>query len=142
MLLIRSILLASALACLALGQVVVGTAQPAKHVALVKPANQNYVQIDVAELLRHPAEYAGRRVTVTAEVVSVNAQKNALSVYDQRSRAQLGVSLSEISKTQRRRIVADPIHQVALFGRVELQDGQPCLKAEQVLPVELTLAVR
>ena len=90
----------------------------------------------------HPAEYQGRRVTVTAEIVSLNAQNRSLNVYDQHSRAQIGVSLEEVSKTQRRRIVTDPVHQVAVFGRVEMQNGQPVLKAEQVMPLEMTLAER
>jgi hypothetical protein len=100
------------------------------------------VQVYVGELLRHPTEFQGRRVTLTAAVVSVNARQHSLEVYDQHSRAQIGVSLTDVSKTQRRRLVVDPVHQVAVFGRVEMQNGRPLLKAEQVKPVEQTLARR
>lgn len=142
MFIIRSFVLVSALAAMVLGQGGVGDAPRSQRGASVKPASQNYVQVYVAELLRHPAEYQGRRVTVTAEIVSVNAQNGSLDVFDQHSRAQIGVSLAEVSKTQRRRIVTDPVHQVAVFGRVEMQNGQPLLKAEQVMPLEMTLAER
>lgn len=142
MLVIRSLILASVLAVLTFGQGGVAEAQPAKRNLPSKSPSQNYVQVYVAELLRHPAEYQGRRVTVMAEVVSVNARSRSLHVYDQHSRAQIGVSLTNVSKSQRRRIVADPIHQVAVFGRVEVQDGHLLLKAEQVMPVEMTLAER
>lgn len=142
MFVIRSLVLATALAAIALGQGGVGDVPRSQRSALVKPASQNYVQVYVAELLQHPAEYQGRRVTVTAEIVSLNAQNRSLNVYDQHSRAQIGVSLEDVSKTQRRRIVTDPVHQVAVFGRVEMQNGQPVLKAEQVMPLEMTLAER
>ena len=142
MLVIRSLILASVMAVLTLGQGGIAEAQQPKRNLPSKPPGQNYVQVYVAELLRHPAEYQGRRVTVMAEVVSVNARSRSLHVYDQHSRAQIGVSLTDVSKSQRRRIVADPIHQVAVFGRVEMQDGRLLLKAEQVMPVEMTLAER
>jgi hypothetical protein len=142
MLVVRSFLLVSALVMLALGQTGTGVAQSQKRSMPEKPANQNYVQVHVAELLQHPAEYEGRRVTVTAEVISVNARRRSLNVYDSHSRAQLGVSLAEVTKSQRRRLVAEPVRQVAVFGLFEIQDGKMLLKAEQVMPVALTLAKR
>lgn len=115
--------------------------RPLRTVA-AKSGEQPYVQVFVAEVLRHPNDFQGRRVTLTAEIVSVNARQESLDIYDQHSRAQIGVSLAELSRLQRRRLVADPIRRVTVFGRVEVLNGRPHVKAEQVAPVEMVSVER
>ena len=140
MLVIRSLVFVCALAVLALGQTVAGGTRRAARGG--QPKQVNYVQVDAAELLRRPAEYQGRRVTLTAEVVAVNARSAALDLYDQRSRTLISVSLADLPKTQRRQLVAEPVYRVAVYGLAEMRNGRLVLQAEQVLPVELTLASR
>lgn len=131
---VRSLVLVCGLAALALGQSVASSAPP-------KP-QMNYVQVAAATLLKRPADFRGQRVTLTAEVVSINARRRGLDLYDAQSRATIGVSIADLPKTQRRQLVAEPVRHVAVYGLVELQNGRPVLRAEQVLPVELTLAER
>ena len=141
MFVVRSLVFVCVLAGLAVGQTVAGGAGRAARTAQPKP-QVNYVQVEAAALVKRPADFRGRRVTLTAEVISINARQRALDLYDARSRATIGVSLAELPKTQRRRLVAAPVRQVAVYGLVELQNGRPILKAEQVMPVEIALAER
>jgi len=135
---VRSLVLVCGLAVLAFGQSVAGGAP---HAA--QPKSQvNYVQVPAATLVKRPADFRGQRVTLTAEVISINAQRRALDLYDAQSRATIGVSIAELPKTQRRQLVAEPVRYVAVYGLVELQNGRPVLKAEQVMPVEMALAER
>lgn len=124
----------------AFGQTVAVDAQRTAHTA---PAKQlNYVQVDAAQLLQRPTAYQGRRVALTAEVVSVNARRRALDLYDSHTRALIGVSLRELPKTQRRQLVAEPVYHVTVYGLALLENGRMVLKAEQVMPVELSLVSR
>ena len=41
---------------------------------------QQYYQLDVAELLRRAPELEGRRVTLTAKIVSVNARRQTIDL--------------------------------------------------------------
>lgn len=138
----RSLGLLCAAVMLVLSPSAVGARQRPLRPVPVKQDETPYVQIFVAEVLQHPNDFQGRRVTVTAEVVSVNARHESLDVYDQHSRAQIGVSLAELSKNQRRRLVAEPVRRVTVYGRVEMSEGRPQLRAEQVMPVEMVLAER
>ena len=103
-----------------------------------QPKQVNYVQVEAAQLLQQPATYRGRRVALTAEIVSVNARRRSLDLYDQRTRALIGVSLAELPKAQRRQLAAEPVYHVTVYGLAELQNDRVVLKAEQVMPVELT----
>ena len=134
MFVVRSLVLVLALAVLAFGQTGTRPEQPKPQV--------NYAQVEAAALVNRPADFRGRRVTLTAEVISINAQQRALDLYDAQSRATIGVSLAEVPKAQRRQLVTEPVRHVTVYGLVELQNGRPVLKAEQVMPVELTLAER
>ncbi|MBI1763688.1 MAG: hypothetical protein HYR56_19860 [Acidobacteria bacterium] len=140
MFVVRSLVLVCALAVLAFGQTVAGDAGGAARSGQSKQVN--YVQVEAAQLLQRPAAYRGRRVVLTAEVVSVNARRAALAVYDARTHALIGVSLTELSKTQRRQLIAEPVYHVTIYGLAEMQEGRLVLKAEQVMPVEMTQVVR
>lgn len=138
MFVVRSLILVCSLAALAFGQTGAGGAERA-----TQPKPQvNYVQVEAAALVKRPADFRGRRVTLTAEVISISAQRRAVNLYDAHSRTTIGVSLDELPKTQRRQLLAEPVRYVAVYGLVELQNGRPVVKAEQVMPVEVALAER
>lgn len=144
MLVVRTLVTLGVFVCLlgapAFGQTVADAAQREARPA---PSKQvNYVQVEAAQLLQRPATYRGRRVALTAEVVSVNARRRSLDLYDQRTRALIGVSLRELPKTQRRQLVAEPVYHVTVYGLAEMQDGRMVLRAEQVMPVEMSLVSR
>ena len=124
----------------AFGQTVTVEARRTARPEQVKQVN--YVQVDAAQLLQRPAAFRGRRVALTAEVISVNARRRSLDLYDQRTRALIGVSLRELPKTQRRQLVAQPVYHVTVYGMAELQNDRMVLKAEQVMPVELAQVAR
>jgi len=134
MFVVRSLVLVCALAVLAFAQTGARPEQPKSQV--------NYAQVEAAALVNRPADFQGRRVTLTAEVISINAQQRALDLYDAQSRVTIGVSLAELPKAQRRQLVAEAVRYVAVFGLVEVQNGRAVLKAEQMMPVELTLVER
>jgi hypothetical protein len=138
MFVVRSLVLVCAMAALALGQTVAARAarpeQPKPQV--------NYVQVEAAALVSRPANFQGRRVTLTAEVISINARQRALDLFDAYSRSTIGVSIAELPKTQRRQLMAEPVRHVTVYGLVELQNGRPVLKAEQVMPVEIVMVQR
>lgn len=124
----------------AFGQTVAVEAQRTAH---TEPAKQvNYVQVEAEQLLQRPTLYRGRRVALTAEVVSVNARRRSLDLYDHRTRAMIGVSFRELPKTQRRQLVAEPVYHVTVYGLALLENGRMVLKAEQVMPVELAQLAR
>ena len=132
--------LVCALAVLALGQTVADEAERTARAG--QPKQLSYVQVDAAQLLQRPAAYRGRRVALTAAIVSVNARRHSLELYDQRTRALIGVSLADLPKAQRRQLVAEPVYHVTVYGLAEMQEGRLVLKAEQVMPVVLTQVSR
>lgn len=140
MLVVRSLVFIGALAVLAFGQTVAGAAGRAARPAQSKQVN--YIQVEAADLLLRPAEYRGRRVTLTAQIVAVNARREALDLFDQHSRTLVSVSLAELPKAQRQQLLTEAIHHVTVYGLADLQNGRLVLKAEQVMPVEFTLAAR
>ena len=109
--------------------------------AVVNSEN-SYAQVDMKDFASRPAECQGRRVTVTAEVVSVSADYRELNVFDSRSKALIGVSLTQLSKAQRHALIAEPVHHVAVYGRVEMKNGQVVIKADMVMPVSASLVAK
>lgn len=128
MAIVRRFVLVCGLAALALGQ---GSA-----------AEKNYAQLNWQDLVTHPAEYEGRRVLITAEVVAVSADYKALDVFDMRSKATIGVSLTQLPKAQRRALIVEPVRQVAVYGRIEIKRGQAVIKADKVTPVAASLVAQ
>jgi hypothetical protein len=144
MLVVRTLVTLGVFVCLldapTFGQTV---AEPAQHTARPEQSKQlNYVQVEAAQLLQRPTTYQGRRVALTAEVVSLNARRRSLDLYDQQTRALIGVSLVELPKSQRRLLAAEPVSHVTVYGLAEMQNGRVVLKAEQVMPVEMSAALR
>src|SRR5262245_48649734 len=106
MFVVRSLVLVCALAVLALAQSGLRPKQTGSQLS--------YAQVEAATLVNRPADFLGRRVTLTAEIISINVQKRALDLFDAQSRATIGVSLAELPKSQRRQLVAEPVHHVAV----------------------------
>jgi hypothetical protein len=104
--------------------------------------DQHYYQLDVAELLQRATELAGRRVTLTAEVVSLNARRQTIDLYDDASHKLIAVSIAQLPRGQRKALHNEPVNRVTVFGRVTRNNGQLLLEAEQVMPVVITLAKR
>ena len=99
----------------------------------------DYQQIDLADFVRHPEAYQGRMVEVTAEVISINADANALRLYDAPSKALIGVSLTQLEEAPRRALIRDPIHRLSVYGRAELSGGRLIIDAHSVTarPIEM-----
>lgn len=92
----------------------------------------HYQRIDLADFVRHPEAYQGRMVEVTAEVISVNADANALRLYDAPSKALIGVSLTQLEEAPRRALILDPVHRLSVYGRAELSGGRLIIDAHSV----------
>ena len=102
----------------------------------------NYLQLDVAELIQRAAALEGRRVTLTAEVVSLNARLQMIDLFDEASHKSVTVSIANLSRSQRKVLLNEAINRVTVYGRVERRNGQLVLEAEQLMPVVITLAQR
>ncbi len=104
-----------------------------------REANNGYAQIELKEVASRSAELEGRRVTVTADVISVGADLRTLDVFDNGSKTLVSVSLTQLSKSQRQTLVNNPVHRVSVFGRVEMKNGRTMIKADQVMPLATNL---
>lgn len=98
-------------------------------------SDNNYAPIDLKEI----AKSEGRRVVITAEIVSVNADQQKLVVFDNDSKIMANVSLTQLAKSQRQTLVSNPIHRVSVYGRVEIKNGRATIKADQVMPLATNL---
>ena len=102
----------------------------------------NYFQLDIAGLLQRATELEGRRVTLTAEVVSLNARRQTIDLYDEASHKSVTVSIAPLSRAQRKQLLNEPINRVTVYGQVLRRLGVLLLEAEQLMPVVITLAQR
>lgn len=114
--------------------------QPTGQTQAATALDQHYYQLDVAELLQRATELEGRRVTLTAEIVSLNARRQTIDLYDDASHKFIAVSIAQLPRGQRKTLHNEPVNRVTVFGRVERRNGQLLLEAEQLMPVVITLA--
>src|SRR5262245_2552591 len=108
-------------------------------VAQGREVNKDYTQVDLMNFVNRPSDYLGRRVAITAEVISVSADYRAIDVFDSRSKALIGVSLSQLSRQMRQALVNEPVRRVSVYGRVEMKRGRAVIKAEKVTPLEFPM---
>lgn len=99
----------------------------------------SYAEVDLKEIASRSAEFDGRRVVITVEIVSFNADQRTLNVFDNTSKTLANVSLTQLTKSQRHNLIADPIHRVSVYGRVEVKNGRAVIKADQVMPLATNL---
>jgi hypothetical protein len=116
------------------------TGATAKEAPRFEPSTQRsseegYRRLDLADLNNHPDRYRGRRVALTAEVISVNANCRSLQLFDATTKALIDVSLSRLRKSERRALIADPVHRVSVYGRVSAERGRYVVRAEKVEPL-------
>ncbi|HEX9001153.1 MAG TPA: hypothetical protein VGB07_14710 [Blastocatellia bacterium] len=101
-----------------------------------------YAPIDLKAFANNPAEFEGRRVVVTADIFSVGADARTVNVFDAHSKTLVAVSLTHLSKSQRQELIAEPVIRVSVFGRVEMKNGRPVIKADQVMPLATNLVAQ
>ena len=98
-------------------------------------ADTGYVQVD----LKNASELEGRRVAVTADIVSVSADFRSMKVFDNASKTYVSVSLEQLSKSQRQSLMNEPVLRVSVFGRVEVKNNHTVIKADQIMPMATNL---
>lgn len=104
-----------------------------------KAADNGYVPVELKNIAGRTSELEGRRVTVTAEIVSVSADFRSMNVFDNASKTFVSVSLEQLSKSQRQSLLTQPVLRVSVFGRVELKNSRAVIKADQVMPLATNL---
>lgn len=127
MLIIRSLLIVMLLVGATLGQTQFTESDRAR--------GNVYTEVDLTEVMQYPDRFAGRRITLTAEVVSVSAKYQSLHLYDAQSRALIDVSLARLNKSIRHTLVRSPIHNISVRGRLNFSKGRIVVEAEKVEPV-------
>lgn len=125
MFLVRTILLVCCLALAALAQ--------------SRTADNGYVQVELKNVASHASEFEGRRVAVTADIVSVSADFRSMKVFENASKTYVSVSLEQLTKSQRQSLMNEPVLRVSVFGRVEVKNNHTLIKADQVMPMAINL---
>ena len=104
-----------------------------------KVADGGYAPVELKNIAGRASELEGRRVVVTAEIVSVNADFRSMNVFDQTSKTFVAVSLEQLSKSQRQALIHEPVLRVSVFGRIEIKNNRVVIKADQVMPLATNL---
>ncbi|MGH9843826.1 MAG: hypothetical protein ACREEM_34250 [Blastocatellia bacterium] len=126
---VRAFLVVCVLSSMALGQ---------SHVA-----KNDYARIELKDFAMRPADHQGRRVLVTADVVSISADFHSLNVFDTGSKSLVLVSIAQLSQSQRRMLINGPVTRVTVWGKIEMRKGRAMIKADRVSAVvPETLATR
>ncbi|MDX2041175.1 MAG: hypothetical protein SF097_07995 [Acidobacteriota bacterium] len=107
-----------------------------------KAADNGYAPVELKNVVGQCSELEGRRVAVTAEIVSVSADVRSMSVFDNSSKTIVSVSLDQLSKSQRQSLINQPVLRVSVFGRVEVKNNRAVIKADQVMPLATTLVAK
>lgn len=96
-------------------------------------AKNSYESISLKELSGSPAEYEGRLVIVTGELISVDAGFRRLDIFDQNGKVLIVVNIEQLTMSQRESLLADPVRRVTVNGRVELKNGQLTIRAQKLV---------
>ena len=99
--------------------------------------NVTYVSIDSRELSKSPDRYLGHLVSLTGEIISISAEANSLHLFDGRGPDVISVSLSHLKKSSRRALANEPVHRVAVFGRINRINGRITLEADRIERLEV-----
>ena len=99
--------------------------------ASLAAAKDGYQRLDINDL-RDPESVKGRLVEVTGEVISVNADSKALHLFDAQSKTLIVVSLMQLKSEERRALILNPIHRLAVYGRAEMREGRLVINADSV----------
>jgi hypothetical protein len=121
MIAIRTLLVLCFVSALALGQ--------------GRVAEGDYARIELKDFITRPADYLGRRVTVTADVISIGADYQSLDVFDAGSKSLLAVSIAQLPKSQRQALINGPVTRVTVWGKIKMREGRATIKADKVSAV-------
>lgn len=103
----------------------------------------DYARIELKDVVSRPADYQGRRVLVTADVVSIGADYRSLTVFDAASKSLVLISISQLPKSQRQMLINGPVTRITVWGKSELRKGRMTIMADKVSAiVPDTLATR
>jgi hypothetical protein len=98
-----------------------------------KTAEADYVTFDLSDFTSAAEDCRGRLVKVTAEVVSVDASRQLIRLYDARARKMLDVSIAGLPKASRRSLLHEPVMRASILGRVELRNSHLMIDAHKVI---------
>jgi hypothetical protein len=115
---VRTFLLVSLLCSLVVGQ--------SRFVA------NEYARIELNAIAAHPADYQGRRVQVTADVVSIGADFQSLKVFDAENKSLVLISLAQLPKSQRRMLINGPVTRITVWGMSDVRNGRVTIRADKV----------
>jgi len=126
---VRDLLVACFLSAMALGQSLV--------------AKSDYARIELKDFVTRPVDHQGRRVLVTADVVSIGADFQSLNVFDAASKSLVLVSIAQLPKSQRQMLINGLVTRITVWGKIEMRNGRTMIKADKVsVVVPETLATR
>ena len=101
-------------------------------------AHGRYERIDTTDFVNRPADYQGRLVEVTADVIAISADAKSLQLFDSRSRMMITVRLTQLQKSQRVALINRPVCHLLVYGQAMVIDGRLNIDAHrvQVLPIQ------
>ena len=97
-------------------------------------ANAGYERIDTTDFVNRADIYQGRLVTVTAEVLAINADGKSIRLFDTESKALIDVNLRQLDKAERRALILKPVRRVSVYGRAKMKDGRLIIEAHRAVP--------
>lgn len=144
----RSLLLIGVLICVIAsvsvvqGQTIKNNFHRAQTVKPATTAPSDYQPLALEDCASAPDEYQGKLVTVTAEVISVDAKYQGINLFDTNTKTLMGVSLIRLPKAQRRSVVLEPVHRVSVYGSVATKAGRCVIEAHKVVPIAVDTAAQ
>ena len=103
-------------------------------------AHGRYERIDTTDFVIRPADYHGRLVEVTADVIAISADAKSLQLFDSRSRMMITVTLTQIQKSQRRTLMNSPVRHLLVYGQAMVIRGRLTIEAHRVQALPLQTA--
>jgi hypothetical protein len=100
-------------------------------------ARTRYERIDTSNFVNRADIYEGRLVTVTAEVLAINADGKSIRLFDAESKALIDVKLTQLNKAQRRSLMLNPVRRISVYGRATVKDGRLIIDAHRAVPQKL-----
>lgn len=115
------------------GQIVQAHPRTGSQQIIRKTGEADYVTYSINDVISFPADAQGKLIRVTAEVVSVDAGRQLIRLYDLRTRQMLAVSIAGLPRTSRHSLINNPVMRASVLGRAELRDGHMIIDAHKVV---------
>ena len=96
-------------------------------------ANARYERIDTTDFANRADTFQGRLVSVTAEVYAINADGKSIRLFDTESKALIDVTLTQLSKAERRALILNPVRRVSVYGRATVNNGKLIIEAHRAV---------